>query len=133
MPTTEIVQTPDTEISSTTENTENNLILDITHPPQPIEIVNLPDELYHTDESTYANNLRYDFIVKKQTNLTITVETLSGDFNLGIQDKDSKDFVYEMKNFQSGTDIVILEPGNYSIIIKESKHYGSYHIVGNPI
>jgi len=65
--------------------------------------------------------------------LTITVETLSGDFNLGIQNKDSKVFVYDMKNFQSGTDNVILEPGNYSIIIKESMHYGSYHITGNPI
>ena len=129
LPTTEIIQSPD-ELPPTTES---NLVLDITYPPRPLEIVNLPDELYQMNESTYANNLRYDFIVKKRTDLTISVETLAGDFNLGIQDKDSKIFVYEMRNFQTDTDNVILEPGTYSIIIKESKHYGSYLIIGNSI
>ncbi len=76
----------------------------------------------------------YDFTIKETTEFSITVETEAGDFNLGIKNKDSNDYVYEMKEFQAETeaDSAVLEPGNYRIVINERFHYGSYHIVGSP-
>ncbi len=98
------------------------------------EIVNLPEELYHTNASASAYMLCYDFTIKETTELSITVETESGDFNLGIKNKDSNDYVYEMKEFQAETetDSAVLEPGNYRIVINQRFHYGSYHILGSP-
>lgn len=98
------------------------------------EIVNLPDELYVANNSAFSYMLCYDFTVKETTELSITVETESGNFNLGIQNTDLDNYVYEMKEFQAKTetDSTILEPGNYRIIINQSFHYGSYHLVGTP-
>ena len=72
------------------------------------EILDLPKELYKTENSAYAQPLRYDFIVSDNTEFTITVSNESGDFKLGIKDKDTKDFVYPMKEYQSGSDTVTL-------------------------
>jgi beta-lactamase regulating signal transducer with metallopeptidase domain len=98
------------------------------------DIINLPDELYIANNSASSYMLCYDFMVKETTELSITVETESGNFNLGIKNKDSDNYVYEMKEFQAKTetDSSILEPGNYRIIINQSFHYGSYHLVGSP-
>lgn len=83
------------------------------------EILDLPKELYKIENSAYAQSLRYDFIVSDNTEFTITVSNESGDFKLGIKDKNTKDFVYPMKEYQSGSDTVTLTKGNYSIIITE--------------
>ena len=72
------------------------------------EIWDLPKELYKIENSAYAQPLRYDFIVWNNTEFNITVSNESGDFKLGIKDKDTKDFVYPMKEYQSGSDTVTL-------------------------
>lgn len=72
------------------------------------EILDLPKELYKIESSAYAQPLRYDFIVSDNTEFTITLSNESGDFKLGIKDKDTKDFVYPMKEYQSGSDTVTL-------------------------
>ena len=97
------------------------------------EILDLPKELYKIENSAYAQPLRYDFKVADNTEFTITVSNESGDFKLGIKDKDTKDFVYPMKEYQSGTDTVTLTKGNYSIIITEREFTGSYHIIGTAV
>ena len=97
------------------------------------EILDLPKELYKIENSAYAQPLRYDFKVADNTEFTITVSNESGDFKLGIKDKDTKDFVYPMKEYQSGTDTVTLTKGNYSIIITEREFTGSYHIIGTTV
>ncbi|MBE5981855.1 MAG: hypothetical protein E7248_00945 [Paenibacillaceae bacterium] len=97
------------------------------------EILDLPKELYKIENSAYAQPLRYDFIVADNTEFTITVSNESGDFKLGIKDKDTKDFVYPMKEYQSGSDTVTLTKGNYSIIVTERKFTGSYHIIGTTV
>ena len=97
------------------------------------EILDLPKELYKIENSAYAQPLRYDFKVADNTEFTITVSNESGDFKLGIKDKDTKDFVYPMKEYQSGTDTVTLTKGNYSIIITERNFTGSYHIIGTTV
>lgn len=94
------------------------------------EILDLPKELYRIENSAYAQPLRYDFVVADDTEFTITVSRESGDFKLGIKDRDTKDFVYPMKEYQSGSDTVTLTKGNYSIIITERNFTGSYHIIG---
>lgn len=97
------------------------------------EILDLPKELYQIENSAYAQPLRYDFIVAADTEFTITVSNESGDFKLGIKDKDTKDFVYPMKEYQSGSDTVTLTKGNYSVIITERNFTGSYHIIGTTV
>lgn len=97
------------------------------------EILDLPKELYKIENSAYAQPLRYDFKVADNTEFIITVSNESGDFKLGIKDKDTKDFVYPMKEYQSGTDTVTLTKGNYSIIITEREFTGSYHIIGTTV
>ena len=117
---------------STFSEVETNILKDNTVNNNE-EILDLPKELYKIENSAYAQPLRYDFKVADNTEFTITVSNESGDFKLGIKDKDTKDFVYPMKEYQSGTDTVTLTKGNYSIIITEREFTGSYHIIGTTV
>ena len=117
---------------STFSEVETNILKDNTVNNNE-EILDLPKELYKIENSAYAQPLRYDFIVADNTKFTITISNESGDFKLGIKDKDTKDFVYPMKEYQSGSDTVTLTKGNYSIIIAERKFTGSYHIIGTTV
>ena len=96
-------------------------------------IFNLPEELYRENNSTYSDTLGYEMILKDPMTFDITVKTSSGSFSLGIKDKSSKEFVFDMKEFTTETATVCLELGEYDIIIKEIGHSGSYHIIGKRI
>lgn len=111
------------ETNSSEENTNNSNE----------EILNLPKELYMIENSAYAQPLSHDFAITEDTEFTIAVSNESGDFELGIKNKDTKEFVYPMKEYQSGSHTVTLAKGNYSIIITEKEFTGSYHIIGTTV
>lgn len=96
------------------------------------DVVNLPDELYQVDQSAYAKYLRYDFTVEKKTAMTIKVEVIAGQISFGIKDKDSENYFYDIKEFQTETDSVTLEKGAYSIVLQKIDFTGSYSVKGTP-
>lgn len=112
------------EISSKSENSSLDM--------ERNNVVDLPNELYQVDHSAYADLLRYDFSIEEKMQFTIITEVIAGNFSLGIEDRNSKDYVYDMKEFQSETDSVTLEKGKYSIETRKSEFTGSYSIKGTP-
>lgn len=128
-----VTETPNMQDSSEEKNAldEDNSNTEIKD-DEIKKIVDLPNELYKSDKSVSAVELRYDFIVTEKTEFTIIIAIDSGEFKLGIKNKDSKVFLYPMKEFKSETDTVTLEKGNYSVVIRKNQFTGSYHITGVP-
>ena len=101
------------------------------------EVVDLPRELYkvcptHEDKSTglYADSLSYDFSVRKTTMMTIQVENLSGELNLGIRNRSGFGWSYDQRSFGTELDTVTLEPGQYTVSISAAAFQGSYRVMG---
>lgn len=125
LPSSETANSGSEDISPATEITIPNM--------EKNSVVNLPSQLYQADQSAYAKFLRHDFKVEEKTELTITAEVTSGNLSLGIEDKDSQKYVFDMKDFQSETDSITLEKGRYTIVIEKSEFTGRYYIKGTPI
>lgn len=98
------------------------------------DVVNLPEKLHIETEGVSANRVSYSFNVAEPTEMEVTLETETGEIQLAITARaepgqGETDPVYET-DYLSGSGNVVLEPGDYDVIIRVQEHVGSYDIEG---
>ena len=99
------------------------------------EIINLPEELlvsvaYKGNAAWMVYPQTYGFTLEVPTELTMEGDIQKGDMELGIRYRDNKTYIYDMQNFNNKTDTVVLEPGNYYVILSGKLTIGSLRLTG---
>ena len=103
-------------------------------------VVDLPRELRMVcpeypdkDRGFYAGELSYDFSVEAPTAVRIEVEHISGSLTLGIRRRSGFGWAYESRTFETESDSVELEPGQYRAVFTAAAFQGSCHMTGESV
>ena len=80
--------------------------------------------------STFSS---YSFTLEVPTELTMGSEISAGDIELGIRYWNSKEYLYDKQDFNNKTDTLVLEPGNYYVILSGTLYNGTLNITGEAV
>ena len=113
---------------------------DVTAEQETDFVVDLPRELRMVcpeypdkDRGFYAGELSYDFSVEAPTAVRIEVEHISGSLTLGIRRRSGFGWAYESRTFETESDSVELEPGQYRAVFTAAAFQGSCHMTGESV
>ena len=113
---------------------------DVTAEQETDFVVDLPRELRMVcpeypdkDRGFYAGELSYAFSVEAPTAVRIEVEHISGSLTLGIRRRSGFGWAYESRTFETESDSVELEPGQYRAVFTAAAFQGSCHMTGESV
>jgi len=75
----------------------------------------------------------YSFTLEVPTELTMESEISAGDIELGVRYQGSKEYLYDKQAFNNKTASVMLEPGNYYVILSGTLYNGTLSITGEAV
>jgi hypothetical protein len=100
------------------------------------DIDNLPEEfyLYQPPINGWGGHLYYwysnSFTIEVPTEFTLVGDVQKGDMQLGIRSRDSKEYLFPLQEVGTQTTSIILEPGEYALVLKGVLSDGSLRITG---
>gem|GEM_PF-4757494 len=99
------------------------------------EIINLPEELlvsvaYKGNAAWMVYPQMYGFTLEVPTELTMEGDIQKGDMELGIRSCDSKEYLFPLQEVGIQTATIVLEPGEYDLVLKGVLSDGSLRLTG---
>ena len=100
------------------------------------DIDNLPEEfyLYQPPINGWGGRVCYgysnSFTIEVPTEFTLTGDVQKGDMQLGIRSRDSKEYLFPLQEVGIQTATIVLEPGEYDLVLKGVLSDGSLRLTG---